>query len=158
MTLNRAKRLALFRAETDLPYPIRFEDLTPSEQAEAIRSGKLGKFFKMHFLGVCDADDLRPLEHVFDIGREAIRMGVTGATGPVGAMVRFPVPNMDVEVVIEAQQDTAGPYCVARLCRSDKHANKDVVLMRHETPRLQSVRGVYLFPLQDCVVSLTGIG
>lgn len=37
MTLNRAKRLTLFRAETDLPYPIRFEDLTPSEQAEAIQ-------------------------------------------------------------------------------------------------------------------------
>jgi len=37
LTLNRAKRLALFRAETDLPYPIRFEDLTPSEQAEAIQ-------------------------------------------------------------------------------------------------------------------------
>lgn len=37
MSLNRAKRLTLFRAETDLPYPIRFEDLSPSEQNEAIQ-------------------------------------------------------------------------------------------------------------------------
>lgn len=130
--------------------------ITP-EQSDAFKTGKLGSISEKHFLGVCDADDLRPLEHVFDIGREAVSMGVTGATGPTGASVRFPVPaGQNMAVVLDAQQDTAGPYSVARLVKNEH--NKDTVLMRHEVPRLYSLRGVYLFPLQDRLVSLTGIG
>lgn len=128
-----------------------------ADQAEQIKAGSLGKLHATHFRGVTDADDLFPLEHVFDIGREAVRMGVTGATGPVGASVRFPVPATEnLAVVLEAQQDTYGPYSHARLVEIGADG-KDVVLMRHETPRHYSLRGVYLFPLQDRLVSLTAI-
>jgi hypothetical protein len=125
-----------------------------AEQAELIRSGSLGKLKHMHFNGHADCDDLRPLEHVFDNGREPDRMG---ATGPSGAIVRFPVPAAeDLAVVIEAQQDAHGPYSTARLVRENE-TGADAVLMRHEAPRLYSLRGVYLFPLQDRLVSLSAI-
>lgn len=128
-----------------------------AEQAEQIKTGSLGKRRKPHFAGYAPAEEILPLEHVFDIGREAVRMGVTGATGPVGASVRFPVPSWDdvsVVVVIEASQDSFGPYSTTRLVQPGQN-NKDVVLMRHEVPRHYSLRGVYLFPLQDRLVSLT---
>ena len=110
----------------------------------------------MHFCGVANVDDFKPLEHVFDTGREAARMGVTGATGPVGASVRFLVPATDTAVVLEAQHDAYGPYSTARLIEAGPHG-KDVVIMRHEAPRHYSLRGVYLFPLQDRLISLTAI-
>lgn len=127
-----------------------------AEQVEAIAAGKLGKIRGTHFRGVADVDDITPLEHVFDIGREAGRIGVTGATCPVGAIVRFPVPASNKVVVLEAQQDSFGPYSTARLVEVGANGN-DTVLMRHEAPRHHSLRGVYLFPLQDCLVSLSAI-
>lgn len=127
-----------------------------AEQVEAIRTGKLGKIRGLHFRGITDVDDIKPLEHVFDIGREAGRIGVTGATCPVGAIVRFPVPASNKVVVLEAQQDSFGPYSTARLVEVGANGN-DTVLMRHEAPRHHSLRGVYLFPLQDCLVSLSAI-
>lgn len=128
-----------------------------SDQLEAIRGGKLGKICVPHLRGVADVDDLTPLEHVFDIGRSAARIGSTGATGPTGAVVRFPIPAAgNKAVVIEAQQDAFGPYSTARLVAAGADG-KDTVLLRHEAPRHYSLRGVYLFPLQDCLVSLTAI-
>lgn len=37
MSLSRAERVTLFMAESEFPYPIRFEDLTTTEQAEAVQ-------------------------------------------------------------------------------------------------------------------------
>lgn len=125
-------------------------------QHEFIQAGGLGKLTRPHFRGVTDVTDIAPLEHVFDIGREAAKMGATGATGPVGATVRFPVPGTEMVVVLEASQDALGPYSTARLVRQDSAGN-EVVVMRHETPRLYSLRGVYLFPLPDRLISLTAI-
>lgn len=127
------------------------------DQMAAVRDGKLGRICATHFRGVTDVDDLLPLEHVFDIGRAAARIGATGATGPTGAIVRFPIPAAgNKAVVIEAHQDAFGPYSNARLVETAADG-KETVLMRHETPRHYSLRGVYLFPLQDCLVSLTAI-
>jgi hypothetical protein len=150
--LNPAVMLAVTAAAEELD---RFSLLTP-EQLAMIKAGKLGKLHALHWFGVTDVDDIKPLEHVFDMGREAVRMGVTGATGPVGATVRFPVPATDMTVILDAQQDTYGPYSTARLVQTGPDG-KDVVLMRHEVPRHYSLRGVYLFPLQDRLVSLTCI-
>lgn len=136
-----------------------FESLAvfDADQTAALTTGKLGKILRMHFCSVADVDDLRALERVFDISREAGRMGGAGATGPVGATVRFPIPaSGNKAVILEAQQDSFGPYSIARLVEVDA-AGKDVVLLRHETPRHYSLRGVYLFPLKDCLVSLTTI-
>lgn len=123
-------------------------------QLDYIEAGNVGKLQHMHYRGVADAEDIVALEHVFDIGREAARIGVTGATGPKGATVRFPIPDTDLCVVLDANQDTHGPYSTARLVRENE-TSTDVVLMRHETPRLYSLRGVYLFPLKDQLISLT---
>jgi hypothetical protein len=127
-------------------------------QGDKIKAGSLGKIKGVHLRGTSDASDLQPLEHVFDVGREAARMGVTGATGPVGASIRIRVPASGTMVVIEASQDTYGPYSRSWLAQCQTPAqfeHKDVVLMRHEAPRHYSLRGVYLFPLQDRLVSLT---
>jgi len=125
-------------------------------QFEYIAAGNLGKPLKPIVQAVADVEDIAALEHVFDMGRESVRIGVTGATGPVGATVRFPIPETDLLVVLDANQDTLGPYSTARLVR-ETETGEDIVLMRHETPRLYSLRGVYLFPLKDRLISLTVI-
>lgn len=150
--LNPAVMLAVTATAAELG---EFSVLTP-EQVVRLGEGKLGKLHALHFRGVTDVEDIKPLEHVFDTGQEAVRMGVTGATGPVGATVRFAVPATDLTVILDAQQDTYGPYSTARLVQTGADG-KDVVLMRHEVPRHYSLRGVYLFPLQDRLVSLTCI-
>jgi hypothetical protein len=128
------------------------------EHGEKIKAGGLGKIKGLHFKGTTDAEDFGVLEHVFDIRRAEARMVASGATGPVGASVRIPVPSHDGHtVVVEASQDAHGPYSHARLVQSQGFEHKDVVVMRHEAPRHYSLRGVYLFPLQDRLISLTVI-
>lgn len=87
---------------------------------------------------------LQTLVDVFDMAREAARIGATGATGPVGATVRFPLRDMDI--VFEASADTNGPYATAKLVKGD------TVLMRLDRPRENTPLGVYMFPLADRVI------
>lgn len=88
--------------------------------------------------------NLQTLVDVFDMAREAARIGATGATGPVGATVRFPLRDMDI--VFEASADTNGPYATAKLVKGD------TVLMRLDRPRENTPLGVYMFPLPDRVI------
>ena len=126
------------------------------EQLAFILAGNLGKPTKPLYGGVTAVDDINALERAFDIGRESAMLGFTGATGPSGATVRFPIPETDTVVVLTASQDAYGPYSTARLVREDDKGN-ETILMRHETPRLYSLRGVYLFPLKDQLISLVSI-
>jgi len=89
--------------------------------------------------------DLASLVNVFDKHHEAVTMG---ATGPIGASMRFPVPDTNLEAVIDAAATINGPYAVSRLMRHD------VVLMRHEQPRENTPSGIYLFPQPDRVIIL----
>ena len=123
-------------------------------QCDYIAAGSLGKTLKPLAQAVAAVEDIAALEHVFDTGREFARIGVTGATGPTGATVRFPILDTDFCVVLDANQDAHGPYSTARLVRQNE-TGTEVVLMRHEAPRLYSLRGVYLFPLKDRLISLT---
>lgn len=97
-----------------------------------------------------DADilnvNLQTLVDVFDMAHEAARIGATGATGPVGATVRFPLRDMDI--VFEASADTNGPYATAKLVNSAD----GTVLMRLDRPRENTPMGVYLFPFADRVI------
>jgi len=122
-------------------------------QLEFIINGGLGKMLHPLHGGVAGVEDISALEHAFDIGQESAMIGVPGATGPVGATTRFPIPDTDLFVVLTASRDAHGPYSTAELIRADAKG-ADTVLMRHETPRLYSLRGVYLFPLKDRLISL----
>lgn len=93
--------------------------------------------------------NLKALVDVFDTAKEAARIGATGATGPVGATVRFPYQDMDI--VFDASVDTNGPYATARLVKGD------TVLMRIDRPRENTPLGVYLFPLPDRVLVVRGV-
>jgi hypothetical protein len=146
-----AGMLLAVRVTTDVLVALK---IVTEQQAEEFK--RLGKLHTMHCCGVSDAADLKTLEHVFDTGYEDGKIGVTGATGPIGASVRFPVPATDTAVIVEARTDSYGPYSVARLVQIGPDG-KDVVLMRHDTPRHYSVQGVYLFPLQDRLISLTAL-
>lgn len=120
-------------------------DLIRSETARTIESGALGQFTT----DICSvnvrADDLKPLFHVIDTASTNGSIGVTGATGPVGAMVRFPVPNVpELFIVLEAQAGATGPYVVARLV--DVSGGTERVLMRLDQPRHDAVKGLYFFP------------
>lgn len=145
---------ALFLAMSIAAQQLEIYAVISKPQLDFVAAGNLGKPLKPVVQAVADAEDIVALEHVFDIGREAARIGVTGATGPTGATVRFPIPDTDFCVVLDANQDAHGPYSTARLVQENE-TGTDVVLMRHETPRLYSLRGVYLFPLKDKLISLT---
>lgn len=121
----------------------------------ALQSGCLGHVSSPHHKVVVTADSLRPLEYVFESGRDA---SCFGTTGPNGATVRFPVAGTDMVVVIDARLGSdSAPYCVSRLVRCSP-GEDDVVIMRNDTPRLFTSRGVYIFPTKnDGLVSLTAI-
>ena len=120
-------------------------------QYEVIASNGLGEFTVPHIPVLATKEMLVSLEKVIDAEREATSMGITGATGPVGASIRFPVPTTEFTIVIDAVPSVYGPYVVAKLTHGEK------VLMRLEHPRQFSARGVYLFPLPGCLISLTAI-
>jgi len=60
-------------------------------------------------------------------------------------------------VVIDARYSPTGAYGVSRLVRTDA-VGDDTTLMRHDTPRQFTARGIYLFPTKDDgLVALTAI-
>lgn len=108
-----------------------------------------GAFTKPLHTIAATKETVASLENVIDAAHEAANLGITGATGPHGASVRFAVPDTDFVIVLDALTATAGPYVVARLLSDDR------LVMRLEYPRQFSARGVYMFPLPQCVVALT---
>lgn len=123
--------------------------ITP-EQSRRISDGCLGAFTKDIHSVVADHRDVMPILSLIDSARQAAATGVRrGPTGPSGAMIRFPVKGADYVVVLDSQVAAIGPYVMSRLVTSAGD-----VVMRHETPRLTSPHGVYLFPLPDSLVVL----
>ena len=124
------------------------------DQKDLLSSGCLGKLHQSFHKVVVAFETLQPLEQVFEKGRESISMGVTG---PSGATVRFPVAETDMAVVIDARYSPTGAYGVSRLVRTDA-VGDDATLMRHDTPRQFTARGIYIFPTKDNgLVALTAI-
>lgn len=127
------------------------------EQESALNAGLVGKLTGPHHKITVSTADLQPLEHVFSSARDCALTGVVGATGPTGASVRFPVPNTDLAVVIDARSDAQGPYSVSRLVR-ENDTGTETVIMRHEKPRLFTTKGIYIFPTEnDGLVSVSAI-
>jgi hypothetical protein len=126
------------------------------EQETELHGGLLGSILGQQHNVTVSTQDLQPLEHVFNRVRDSFD-GMDWATGPTGASVRFPVPDTDMAVVIDARQSAQGPYAVSRLVKTNGE-DSDTVIMRHDTPRLLTTRGVYIFPTKDSgLVSLTAI-
>jgi hypothetical protein len=123
------------------------------EQFGLIDSGKLGKFKMPHTRAVSDMRSVAAIEEIFENQRSA-GGSAGGITGPSGASVRFAVPNTPYVVVLDAYAGVSGPYMTSRLVLTDSDGN-DTLLMRADTPRLFTARGVYLFPLPDRLISLT---
>lgn len=96
------------------------------------------------------------LENVIDIDRESLTLGTMGATGAVGASVRYAVPDTSCDVVIDATPSANGPYVTARLVERQTEG-LEKVLMRQDYPRQFSARGVYVFPVANMPVSLNVI-
>lgn len=90
---------------------------------------------------------LLSLQQVFDMAAECSKLGITGASGPVGTVVRRPITD-DLCVHIRAAIDTGGAYTTAKLTHGE------TVRMRHDKPRENSPHGVYLFPLLDQTIVL----
>ena len=125
--------------------------ISEAQRKQIERSGYLGEFTKPAHYAVVLRDDVASLERVIDGAKEAATLGITGATGAHGASIQVPVPDTDYVISIDAAVSSTGSYVVATLLHSGR------VVMRLERPRQFSARGVYLFPLTDCVVSLTVI-
>lgn len=125
--------------------------ISEEQRKQIERPNYLGEFTKPVHWAFVPREDVASLERVIDGGREAARLGLTGATGPHGASVQVPVPGTDYVISLDASVSSTGPYVVATLLHSGR------VVMRLERPRQFSAHGVYLFPLPDCAVSLTVI-
>lgn len=137
MTIVCSKDLELLKA------------ITPAQCAR-INDGCLGAFTKPVQSVFAEARDVIPIVHLIDSARSAISMGTGWPTGPTGAVIRFPVQGTNQSVVLDARVAKTGPYVLSRLVTEPD----DTVLMRHETPRLNSPYGVYLFPQNDSLVAL----
>lgn len=127
------------------------------EQSAGIRAGKLGKFLRPHMRAVWSGTGGEcglSVEAVFEQFRASSSAGVLGTTGPVGASVRFAVPDTPYTVILDTRIGKIGPYLTSRLVRIDD-ADNETVVMRNDTPRLFTALGVYLFPLPDQLISLT---
>lgn len=68
--------------------------------------------------------------------------------GP-GVSVLVPFDGSPYNVTLDARNSTAGPFVTARLVDSQENT-----VMRLDTPRRFSARGVYLFPLQEAAYAL----
>lgn len=68
--------------------------------------------------------------------------------GP-GVSVLVPFDGSPYNVTLDARDSTTGPFVTARLVDSQENT-----VMRLDTPRRFSARGVYLFPLQEAAYAL----
>jgi len=126
-------------------------------QAAAIRANGLGELVGRVNIEFVAKENAVLLENVIDIKRESLTLGGAGATGAVGASVRYAVPgDTQREVVIDAKPSSSGPYAVARLVEKQTDGS-ETVLMRLDYPRQFSARGVYVFPAANRPVSLNVI-
>lgn len=124
--------------------------------AKFIKDNGLGEFTVPVLREFVAKENAVLLENVIDIDRESLTLGAMGATGAVGASVRYAVPDTGCDVVIDATPSANGPYVTARLVERQT-AGLEKVLMRHDYPRQFSARGVYVFPVAHMPVSLTVI-
>jgi hypothetical protein len=125
-------------------------------QSTFIKDDGLGKFTTPVLREFVAKENAVLLENVIDIDRESLTLGGTGATGAVGASVRYAVPDTHRDIVIDATPSTNGPYVTARLVERQA-VGSEKVLMRLDYPRQFSARGAYVFPVADLPVSLTVI-
>ena len=125
-------------------------------QAKFIKDNGLGKFTTPVLREFVAKENAVLLENVIDIDHESLTLGVLGATGAVGASVRYAVPKTSYDIVIDATPSANGPYVTARLVEQQT-AGPEKVLMRLDYPRQFSARGVYVFPVANMPVSLSVI-
>jgi len=125
-------------------------------QAEFIKGNGLGEFTTPVLRDFVAKENAVLLENVIDIDRESLTLSTLGATGAVGASVRYAVPDTSCDIVIDATPSTNGPYVTARLVERQT-AGLEKVLMRLDYPRQFSARGVYVFPVANLPISLSVI-
>lgn len=124
-------------------------------QMAFIRANGLGKFIPPLVREFVVKENAVLLENVIDIDRESITLASSGATGAVGASVRYPViERPPTTVIIDAAQSAIGPYVTAKLVEKQSDGSEQV-LMRLDYPRHFSARGVYVFPVRNQPVSLS---
>lgn len=119
--------------------PILLSQVGPSNAQEiADRLDKnFGNFTASPHLCVTTIDELSCCETVIDRARWASHDTADGA------MKLIDVPDADLRVVVTAQQSSIRPYITATLVKP----SDSKILMRLDTPREFTARGVYLFPL-----------
>ena len=125
-------------------------------QAKFIKDNGLGEFTTPVLREFVAKENAVLLENVIDIDHESLTLGTVGATGAVGASVRYAVPKTNYDIVIDATPSANGPYVTARLVERQT-AGLEKVLMRLDYPRQFSARGVYVFPVANTPVSLSVI-
>jgi len=113
----------------------------PAADLEALYDARFGRFTKPLLFATYAPDFVGALQDVFD------RPG----NYPPGhsVSVTLSVDGSPYSVTLDARTSNTGPYVTAKLL--DAHEN---IVMRLDTPRQFSPRGVYLFPLPEAAAGL----
>lgn len=108
---------------------------------DSLYNARFGRFTQPETVATYSSEFVSPLQDVFD----------QPGNYPPGSSVAvtLSVDGSPYSVTLDARVSKTGPYVTAKLL----DANENVV-MRLDTPRQFSPRGVYLFPLQDAAVAL----
>lgn len=101
----------------------------------------------LHFT-VVPAEELASCENVIDSARWRTEDKQKG-----GAIKTLSIPNSRLQIIVSAQQAAIRPYVVATLAQSDTNE----ILLRLDTPREFTTKGIYLFPAGDKTTGLVVI-
>jgi hypothetical protein len=116
-------------------------DLTPELQHMLEKLDKnFGSFVLAPALEAVPVSAIATCENVIDSARWRVDDSKSG-----GAVKTFSVAKTCTQIVVTAQQAAVRPYITATLLQADT----GMILMRLDTPREFSARGVYLFPLAE---------
>ena len=112
-----------------------------AEDMEERYDARFGRYTKPVLFATYAADFVSALQAVFD----------TPDNYPAGhsVSVTLSVDGTPYSVTLDARVSKTGPYVTAKLLDANEN-----ILMRLDTPRQFSPRGVYLFPLQEAAVGL----
>jgi hypothetical protein len=113
----------------------------PAADLEALYDARFGRFTKPVLFATYATEFVSALQDVFD------RPGNYPPGNSVS--VTLAVDGSPYSVTLDARTSNTGPYITAKLLDAQEN-----IVMRLDTPRQFSPRGVYLFPLPEAAVGL----
>jgi len=128
--------------------------LISKEQSDFICSERFGKFKAPVSALIVSGTRVADIERVF---KDSVTTGVSNSAASAAAGLRCKVTTADSKnyyVALQIYSGTKEPYLTSRITQIDADG-REIVVMRADAPRLFTVFGAYVFPLENSLVSLS---